>query len=140
MFSDTNNIPSPQKKRTYSEEVPNPTSNKFSNLIKPDFSPLIIKENKFIPKTIGSKKTKNNIEPDYPIKTADINLFSSTEIIGKDLFGIKKNKISKTKLNFKESGKKILSENNNGFFQKKFFVQILQNSDFYQIFYFFNSE
>ena len=120
MFSGTNNIPSPQKKRTYSEEVQNPTSNKFSNLIKPDFSPLIIKENKFIPKTIGSKKTRNDIEPEYPIKTADINLFSSVKVIGKDLFGIKKNKISEKKLNFNESVKKVLPENN-GFFQNLIF-------------------
>ena len=87
-----NNILSPQKKITSSEPVLNPTSKKFSNLIKPDFSPLIIKENKFIPKTIGSNKTTINIEPEYHIKTFDINLSLSSKIIGKDLFGIKENK------------------------------------------------
>ena len=92
MLSVTNKILSLQKKITSSEPVSNPTSKKFSNLIKPDFSPLIIKENKFIPKTISPNKTTNNIEPEYPIKTFDINLSLSSKIIGKDLFGIKKNK------------------------------------------------
>ena len=92
MLSVTNKILSLQKKITSSEPVSNPTSKKFSNLIKPDFSPLIIKENKFIPKTISPNKTTNNIEPEYPIKTFDINLSLSSKIIGKDLFGIKENK------------------------------------------------
>ena len=117
MLSSIDHILSPPKKKTYSDSKPNPTSNKFSNLIKPDFSPLIIKENNFIPKKNGANKTMGNIEPEFPIKRADINLFPSWKIIGKDLFGAKKNRISEKKLNSKGFGKKVLFENDNDFFQ-----------------------
>ena len=127
MLSDINHINhilTPPKKKTYSESKSNPTSNKFSNLIKPDFSPLIIKENNFIPKKNGANKTRSNIEPEYPIKRADINLFSSVKIIGKDLFGAKKNQTSEKKLNLNWFGKKLLFENDNDFFQN---IEIIEN-------------
>ena len=90
MLSVTNKILSLQKKITSSEPVSNPTSQKFSNLIKPDFSPLILKENKFIPKTIGAYKTKKKFELESPFKTPDMNFFIPMKIIGRDLFGVKK--------------------------------------------------
>jgi len=112
MLNGIPNISSPSKKTTNSESVSNPSSKKSINLIKPDFSPLILKENKFIPKTIGSYKTRNNIEPESPFKTPDINFFTPTPIKGKDLFGAKKNKITGKKLNFGEFEQKVFSEKN----------------------------
>ena len=112
MLNGINSISSPSKKTTYSETVSNPSANKSPNLIKPDFSPLIFKENKFIPKTIGTYKTKNNIEPESPTKKPDIFFFSPTPIKGKDLFGVKKNKISGKNLNFGEFEQKIFFEKN----------------------------
>jgi len=112
MFNGINNISSPSKKTTYSETVSNPSSKKSLNLIKPDFSPLILKENKFIPKTIGAYKTRNNIEPESPMKKPDIFFFSPNPIKGKDLFGVKKNKISGKNLNFGEFEQKIFFEKN----------------------------
>ena len=112
MLNGIPNISSPSKKTTNSESVSNPSSKKSINLIKPDFSPLILKENKFIPKTIGSYKTRNNIEPESPFKTPDVNFFTPTPIKGKDLFGAKKNKITGKKLNFGEFEQKVFSEKN----------------------------
>ena len=112
MFNGINNISSPSKKKTYSEPVSNPSSKKSQNLIKPDFSPLTLKENKFIPKTIGSYKTRNNLEPESPMKTPDMNFFKPNLIKGRDLFGVKKNKKSGKNLSFEDFEQKAFSEKN----------------------------
>ena len=66
MLNGIPNISSPSKKTTNSESVSNPASKNSPNLIKPDFSPIILKENKFIPKTIGAYKTKKKFELETP--------------------------------------------------------------------------
>ena len=44
-------ITSPSKKQNYYSNAYYPTPEQIKHLIKPDFSPLLIKENKFIAKT-----------------------------------------------------------------------------------------
>ena len=62
MLQDLKTISSSSEKTANSQSVSNPGSKNSPNLIKPDFSPLILKENKFIPKTIGAYKTKKKFE------------------------------------------------------------------------------
>ena len=87
-----NKVSSPSKKKTYSESIINQTPKKISHLIKPDFTSIILKENQFIPKILGSFKTKSNLFPESPKKCQNPNFTASVKIIGKDLFGIKKDK------------------------------------------------
>ena len=87
-----NKVSSPSNKKTYSESIINQTPKKISQLIKPDFTSIILKENQFIPKILGSFKTKTNLFPESPKKCQNSNFTASVKIIGKDLFGIKKDK------------------------------------------------
>jgi hypothetical protein len=112
MLQDLKTISSSSEKTTNSESVSNPASKNSPNLIKPDFSPIISKENKFIPKTIGAYKTKKKFELESPLKTPDMNFFIPMEVIGRDLFGVKKNEVSGKKLNFGEFEQKVFSEKN----------------------------
>ena len=112
MLQDLKTISSSSEKTTNSESVSNPASKNSPNLIKPDFSPIILKENKFIPKTIGAYKTKKKFELESPLKTPNMNFFIPMEVIGRDLFGVKKNEVSGKKLNFGEFEQKVFSEKN----------------------------
>ena len=112
MLQDLKTISSSSEKTTNSESVSNPASKNSPNLIKPDFSPIILKENKFIPKTIGAYKTKKKFELETPLKTPNMNFFIPMEVIGRDLFGVKKNEVSGKKLNFGEFEQKVFSEKN----------------------------
>ena len=112
MLQDLKTISSSSEKTTNSESVSNPASKNSPNLIKPDFSPIILKENKFIPKTIGAYKTKKKFELESPLKTPNMNSFIPMEVIGRDLFGVKKNEVSGKKLNFGEFEQKVFSEKN----------------------------
>ena len=67
-----------------------PTPQKKKLLVKPDFSPITIRENKFGLKTNGSYKKPTKIEPESPVKTPKISYFTPMKIEGKDLFGTKK--------------------------------------------------
>ena len=87
-----NKVSSPSNKKTYSESIINQTPKKISQLIKPDFTSIILKENQFIPKILGSFKTKTNLFPESPTKFRNPNVTASVKIIGKDLFGTKKDK------------------------------------------------
>lgn len=77
-----------------------PTLIKVSNLAKPDFSPLINKENSFSLKINGSYKKRKLSMPESPIKTPKTKDLTPMKIEGKDLFGSKQNEQSKRKLNF----------------------------------------
>ena len=112
MLQDLKTISSSSEKTANSQSVSNPGSKNSPNLIKPDFSPLILKENKFIPKTIGAYKTKKKFELESPLKTPNMNFFIPMEVIGRDLFGVKKNEVSGKKLNFGEFEQKVFSEKN----------------------------
>ena len=112
MLQDLKTISSSSEKTANSESVSNPGSKNSLNLIKPDFSPIILKENKFIPKTIGAYKTKKKFELESPLKTPNMNFFKPMEVIGRDLFGVKKNEVSGKKLNFGEFEQKVFSEKN----------------------------
>ena len=92
MMDILNKVSSPSNKKTYSESIINQTPKKISQLIKPDFTSIILKENQFIPKILGSFKTKSNLFPESPKKCQNPNFTASVKIIGKDLFGIKKDK------------------------------------------------
>ena len=112
MLQDLKTISSSSEKTANSQSVSNPGSKNSPNLIKPDFSPLILKENKFIPKTIGAYKTKKKFELESPLKTPNMNFFIPMEVIGRDLFGVKKSEVSGKKLNFGEFEQKVFSEKN----------------------------
>ncbi len=118
------NITSPSKKQNYYLNAYYPTPEQMKHLIKPDFSPLIIKENKFIPKT--SYKIPKTSVPESPMKTPNSTHLSPNKIIGKDLFGAKQMKNYCKKLNFDLEEKKddinndkndINNKNNNFLFQ-----------------------
>ena len=64
-----------------------PTPKKHSNLVKPDFSPIFEKQNKFGYKTFGSYKKPKYREPESPIKSP--NFKSSVKMKGVNLFGTK---------------------------------------------------
>ena len=87
------NTSSLSQQATSSESLTDYFSKKPYNLIKPNFSSLILKENQFIPKTKGVLKKKKKKEMETPMKKPDINFFKPVKIIGRDLFGAKQSKI-----------------------------------------------
>lgn len=105
------NITSPSKKQNYYSNAYYPTPEQIKHLIKPDFSPLLIKENKFIAKT--SYKIPKTSQPESPMKTPNSVHLSPKRIKGKDLFGVKQIKNYCKKLNFDEEEKKDDISNDN---------------------------
>ena len=96
-----------EKKYSESEEYNNnsccTTSNtKEKNLVKPDFSPLLLRETKFCYKINGSYKRERHYEPFSPEKSTRKAYSISAKIEGRDLFGSKIAKIHCRKLNFNE--------------------------------------
>ena len=64
-----------------------PTPKKQSNLVKPDFSPIFEKQNKFGYKKFGSYKKPKYKEPESPMKSP--NFKTSVKMKGRNLFGAK---------------------------------------------------
>ena len=99
-----------------------PTPTKENNLVKPDFSPILIKQNQIGYKKYGSYKKPKIMEPESPMKSP--NFKTSAKMQGKNLFGsnqdedLKNCKFSK-RLNFDECGDDKNSflgrKNNNNF-------------------------
>ena len=106
------NTSSLSQQATSSESLTDYFSKKPYNLIKPNFSSLILKENQFIPKTKGVLKEAKKKEMETPMKKPDINFFKPVKIIGRDLFGAKQSKILSKKINLGEFEKKVFSEKN----------------------------
>ena len=77
-----------------------PSPQKKIFLVKPNFSPILAKEEKFGVKTNGSYKKRAIKELDSPVKTPSTNYFSPNQIKGKDLFGTKQDKKFCRKLDF----------------------------------------
>ena len=65
-----------------------PTPKKHSNLVKPDFSPILEKQNQFGYKKFGSYKKPKFNEPESPMKSP--NFKTSVKMQGRNLFGTKK--------------------------------------------------
>ena len=65
-----------------------PTPKKHSNLVKPDFSPILEKQNQFGYKKFGSYKKPKYNEPESPMKSP--NFKTSVKMQGRNLFGTKK--------------------------------------------------
>ena len=112
-----------------------PTPKKKNILEKPDFSSILNLENKFGLKIKGSYKNKEIIEPESPIKTPNIDIFTPIKIKGKDLFGIKKNNQFCRKLNFDNIENKtfnlddkITTKEMNNFFDK-FNMNVIDNNN-----------
>ena len=108
-----------------------PTPTKPNNLVKPDFSPILIKQNQFGFKQYGSYKKPKFMEPEStmtPIKSP--NFKTSAKLERRNLFGAPQNQDSNNckffrKLNFDEccdDKNSFLERNNNNnvkdFFQK----------------------
>ena len=72
-------------KKTSQEIVTLPTPTKENNLVKPDFSPIIMKQNQIGYKKYGSYKKQKFMEPESPMKSP--NFKTSAKIVGKNLFG-----------------------------------------------------
>jgi len=89
-----------------------PTPQKKNFLIKPDFSPITVRENEFAVKANGSYKESAKVVPESPIKTPNTNYFTPMKIEGKNLFGTKKNNQFCRKLNFDELDNKTYISNN----------------------------
>ena len=62
-----------------------PTPTKEKNLVKPDFSPIIMKQSQIGFKKYGSYKKQKFLEPESPMKSP--NYKTSVKIVGKNLFG-----------------------------------------------------
>ena len=62
-----------------------PTPTKENNLVKPDFSPILIKQNQIGYKKYGSYKKPKFMEPESPMKSP--NFKTSSKVQGKNLFG-----------------------------------------------------
>ena len=74
---------------TSKENIIMPTPTKESKLIKPDFSPLLIKENQFGFKKYGSYKKQKFLEPNSPMKSP--NFKTSAKMERRNLFGSNQN-------------------------------------------------
>ena len=72
-------------KKTKPEIITLPTPTKENNLVKPDFSPILIKQNQLGYKKYGSYKKQKFMEPESPMKSP--NFKTSAKIVGKNLFG-----------------------------------------------------
>ena len=72
-------------KKTNQEVITLPTPTKENNLVKPDFSPIIIKQSQIGYKKYGSYKKPKFMEPESPMKSP--NFKASAKIVGKNLFG-----------------------------------------------------
>ena len=94
-----------------------PTPTKENHLVKPDFSPILIKQNQIGYKKYGSYKKPKFMEPESPMKSP--NFKTSAKMVGKNLFGstqtedIQNMNFSK-KLNFDDC-----CDNKNSFLGKK---------------------
>ena len=62
-----------------------PTPTKENHLVKPDFSPILIKQNQIGYKKYGSYKKPKFMEPESPMKSP--NFKTSAKMVGKNLFG-----------------------------------------------------
>ena len=79
-------------KKANQESITIPTPTKQNNLVKPDFSPILIKQNQFGFKQYGSYKKPKFMEPEStmtPIKSP--NFKTSAKVEGKNLFGATQN-------------------------------------------------
>ena len=79
-------------KKSNQENIAIPTPTKPNNLVKPDFSPILIKQNQFGFKQFGSYKKQKLREPESimtPIKSP--NFKTSAKIEGRNLFGSTQN-------------------------------------------------
>ena len=78
--------------KTNQDIITIPTPTKPNNLVKPDFSPLLIKQNQFGFKQYGSYKKPKFMEPEStmtPIKSP--NFKTSAKLEGRNLFGAPQN-------------------------------------------------
>ena len=80
-------------KKTNQDNITIPTPTKPNNLVKPDFSPILMKQNQFGFKQYGSYKKPKFMEPEStmtPIKSP--NFKTSAKLEGRNLFGAPQNK------------------------------------------------
>ena len=76
-----------QRLNPFHERILIPTPKKPSNLVKPDFSPILEKQNKFGYKKFGSYKKQIYREPESPMKSP--NFKTTVKMKGRNLFGSK---------------------------------------------------
>ena len=93
-----------------------PTPKKPKNLVKPDFSPILVKQNQFGYKKLGSYKKPKYNEPTSPIKSP--NYKTSAKIEGRNLFGNKDDNVGEYKFFKKLNFDECINEKNN-IFEKK---------------------
>ena len=117
-----------------------PTPKITKKLIKPDFSPLINSENKFVFKTNGSYKNRTILEPESPVKTPSTNYLTPIKIEGKDLFGTKQDNQLCRQLDFEALEKnkaynfnQQITDNEMNDFLKKFNMNDCDNNCNYNI-------
>ena len=101
------------KKNIKKNKIIIPTPKKPSNLVKPDFSPILEKQNQFGYKKLGSYKKPKFNEPTSPIKSP--NYKTSAKIEGRNLFGKQDDNLEQYKFFKKLNFDECISENNNIF-------------------------
>ena len=72
-------------RKTNQDIITLPTPTKNNHLVKPDFSPILIKQNQLGYKKYGSYKKPKFMEPESPMKSP--NFKTSAKMQGKNLFG-----------------------------------------------------
>ena len=71
--------------KTNPDTITLPTPTKENKLVKPDFSPILMKQNQIGFKKFGSYKKQKFMEPESPMKSP--NFKTSAKMQGKNLFG-----------------------------------------------------
>ena len=71
--------------KTNPDTITLPTPTKENKLVKPDFSPILMKQNQIGFKKFGSYKKQKFMEPESPMKSP--NFKTSSKMQGKNLFG-----------------------------------------------------
>ena len=112
-----------RKRKTTQDFQDYPTPFKEKNLIKPDFSPILFKENRIGYKISGSYKKRKFLEPESPMKSPN---FKTPIVIEKrNLFGTNPSFSHFRKLNFDD-----VSDNNINFLGRKMSSDTSSNSQF----------
>ena len=93
-----------------------PTPKKENNLVKPDFSPILMKQNQLSYKKHGSYKKQKFMEPESPMKSP--NFKTATNLKGKNLFGSQPEDLKDCKI-FKKLNFDDCNDEKNDFLGKK---------------------
>ena len=129
-----------EQEKFKNDDIFSPTANhkKEKNLVKPEFSPILLQETQFGFKSNGSYKKVKYYEAESPLKFINKNFKTPAKIIGRDLFNSKMDRNHCRKLNFNDDEdeekknnkiKKINHQMNINDFGANFLIESFLNND-----------